>query len=277
MKRTALVLLTIVLLVPNFIPVDINTVLAYDGKEAFDPSLSRINSIQKLTDYIDLEAEKQGIKSGTLDYAVLTETVIKKRFYHGFSHYTLQQNWIAALAEKFIGYGLGSIVKPDDIITYPNAACSQQSIVMVEVLHSKQYDYRSVGFPHHFALEFGVGYQWYYFDPNMEPKISQSDRAQQVWNGDPKRLCSYYDKNRFNDLDWKLGSNQVTYGKVNEPIAADATIFHSMTGFLSKTFWLMPLLMLLYPLRKTMGRRLFKILFYTPPDNVRDIISIELR
>ena len=127
MKKAILVFLAVVFLLPNFIDADINPVLSYDGKEQYDPALNNLNSIQKLTAYIDQLAKEQQISEGSIEYAVLTETVIKKRFYHGYSHFTLKENWLAAVSEKIFGNGLASVVDPDEIVKYPSGACSQQS------------------------------------------------------------------------------------------------------------------------------------------------------
>lgn len=42
---------------------------------------------------------------------------------------------------------------PDDIMQYPMAACSQQSIVLMEFFRKKSIPYRKIGFDHYFELE----------------------------------------------------------------------------------------------------------------------------
>ena len=251
MKKPILIALSIVLLSLNFIDVDINELLPYDHKEQFDPQLSYINSIDKLENYIDSTLQVDSIQANTVDYVVTITHAIRYRFYHGFSHFTLKENWIAALSEKIIGYGLASKVKPDDIMHHPYAACSQQAMVMMEILKRKKLAYRSVGFPHHFALEVLINGQWYYFDPNMEPRISNTERLESFWGAKADNLKQYYDTARFKDLDWKFGKNlEVTHGAVNQKYAGNVKIFQSVTRVLSKIMWCFPLLLLFYKRRK---------------------------
>ena len=69
---------------------------------------------------------------------------------------------------------LSAIVVPDDILKYPLAACSQQSIVGMKVLMDKGFNIRRVGFDDpviggHFCYEVNYGNDWHFFDPNREP------------------------------------------------------------------------------------------------------------
>lgn len=251
MKKPILIALSVVLLSLNFIPVDINEILTYDHKEQFDPQLSYINSIDKLENHIDSTIQADSTPQNSVDYVVKITSAIRFRFYHGFSHFTLQQNWIAAISEKIIGYGLASKVKPEDIMKHEYAACSQQAMVMMEILKRKKLSYRSVGFPHHFALEVLINGQWYYFDPNMEPNITNSERLESFWGAKADNLKKYYDTSRFKDLDWKFGKNlEVTHGSVNQKYAGNAKLFQNTTAILSKIMWCFPLLLLFYKKRK---------------------------
>jgi hypothetical protein len=250
--KPILIALTVALLLPNFFDVDINERLPYDHKEKFDPALSRLNSIDKLEQYIDSMASANHLAPNTLDYAINIADAIKYRFYHGFSHFTLKENWIAAVSEKVFGYGLSCTVKTQDIMKHEYAACSQQALVMMEILRRKHIDYRNVGFPHHFALEAQVDGKWYYFDPNMEPNISKEERLEENWKCCADNLKKFYDTSRFKDLDWKFGKNlKVTQGKINQTYGANAKIFQSSTSFLSKIMWCFPLLLLFYRSRRT--------------------------
>jgi hypothetical protein len=252
MKRTILVVVSLLLLSLNFLSFNLGKVPEYNKKEFFEPSLGHINSIDKLTYYIDSLAAEKNIAQSSVGYAVLTESVIKKRFYHGFSHYGFKQNWIAAVSEKMVGYGLSSIVNPNDIIKHPFAACSQQALVMSSVLKRKGYSYRSVGFPHHYAMEFLIDNQWYYFDPNMEPSIPDSCRIETKWECLADNLKKYYDTGRFKDLDWKFGKSMPVFrGQVNASPAPHATVFQTSTQYLSKILWVFPMVAAFYPRRKT--------------------------
>lgn len=265
MTKPILIAVSAVLLSLNFINADINERLAYDHKEQFDPRLSYLNSIDKLEAYIDKNEVNGHIAPNSVDYVVTISEAIRERFYHGFSHFSISENWIAAFSEKILGYGLASKVRPDDIMKHPYAACSQQAMVMMEILKRKKISYRSVGFPHHFALEVLVNGSWYYFDPNMEPNMTNEQRLESNWKCCADNLKKFYDTARFKDLDWKFGKNLiVTTGKVNDTPAGNAKLFQSATGFASRILWCFPLLFVLYKSRRNAMANLKKLwLFLT--------------
>jgi hypothetical protein len=261
MNRLLLITITVLLLVPNFFNKDLNKdayyTPPYDNKEKYDPALGYINSIDKLDSYINSFTEQNNIAPGSLDYVVAVEDAIERRFYHGFSHLTTRENWIAAVTEKAGLFGISCKVKPEAIMQNGNAACSQQSMVMMEILSRKKMPWRKVGFDHHYALEVQVNDNWYYFDPNMEPDMSAADRLESNWKCCADNLKKYYDKNRFTDLDYKFGVNkQVFIGGINEKQAANAGFFQSVTGVLSKTLWLLPVLLLAFSRRRVPAQNL---------------------
>ena len=264
MLKPMLISAAVLLFIPNLINSDINateySTPAFDQKEKFDPSLSSLNTLDKLDAYITKATTQKALVSGTVEYVEEIKNCISNRFYHGFSHLSLNEDWIAASAEKIVGYGLSCNVNPDEIIKHPNAACSQQCIVMMEILRRRNIDYRSVGFPHHYAIEVRLNNNWYYFDPNMEPNIPNEARLEASWKGNADNLKKYYDNSRYNDLDYKFGNGQqVTFGPVNERPAKKARFFQTSTKYVSKILWCVPLLILLYRRRKFAGPK-----FYVP-------------
>ncbi|MBK7434261.1 MAG: hypothetical protein IPI66_10395 [Chitinophagaceae bacterium] len=251
MKNVILISISAVLLSLNFIDVDINEVLPYDQKEQYNPGMSYIKTLDMLEKHIDSTVASRSISRDSVAYVTTISDAILQRFYHGFSHFTLKENWIAAFAERIIGYGLASKVKPDDIMRHPFAACSQQAMVMMEILKRKGLSYRSVGFPHHFALEVLINGNWYYFDPNMEPSISNEQRLENYWGARADNLKQYYDTARFRDLDWKFGKDlKVTHGNINQKYATNAKLFQTVTGVASKILWIFPLIFVFYPRKK---------------------------
>lgn len=248
--KLILIAISLLLLMPNFFDVHLAKIPTYDQKEQFDPGLAYLNSTEKIIWVADSIAREKNISQGSLAYAVTVSDILGKRFYHGFSRYPLNQNWIAATSEQLFGYGLASIVKPDDILKYSFGGCSQQSIVLMEVMKRKNVSYRFVGFPHHYATELKFKNDWYFFDPNMEPNIPDSDRLESKWNCCADNLKKYYDTTRFKDLDWKFGNDSVIHGNINAPAAPNAELFHTTTKYLSKTLWIFPLIIVFYRRKK---------------------------
>ena len=242
--------LTLLLLLLNFFNFSIKKNPTYNNIELFDSSLLHLTSIDKLIGYTDSIAVKKNVKEGTLQYGILASNIIRKRFYHGFSVYSFRQNWMAAFAQYLIGRDLASPVNSGDILKYPFAGCSQQAIVLMDVMKKKNISYRSVGFPHHYALELKFNKDWYYFDPDMEPKINASERLEDNWNQCADSLKKYYSRS-LGLLDWGFGKSQlVKVGKVDADPAPNASIFQYVTKFLSKTLWIFPLFFIVYPPKK---------------------------
>lgn len=243
--KTLLIVAAIVLAVPNFIDYDINERLAYNQLERFHPALVTINSVDMLEHYIDTAAVSKNIAVSSPEYIQLVAYVISCRFYHGFSHWKLNENWIAAIGERITGIGLSCKVQPDKILLHPYAACSQQALVMMEILRRKKIDYRKVGFPHHYALEVRNREKWYYFDPNMEPYMNLSQRVHENWKQSNDSLKKYYDVKKHADLEYQFGNGiKASFGTVNEKPAKKLRLFQSVTSVLSKTLWCFPLLFL---------------------------------
>lgn len=169
MRNLLLIVLSLLLLLPNFIDKDINEVLQYDHREQFNPGMSYINSIDKLEQHIDSMIAAGHIQPNSVAFVTTITTAIRYRFFHGFSHFSLKENWIAAVAEKIFGYGLASKVKTEDIMQHPYAACSQQAMVMMDILRRKHIDYRSVGFPIILPLRFRLAANGIILTPIWSP------------------------------------------------------------------------------------------------------------
>lgn len=246
--KLMLVSLSILLLVPNFFNIHLGEKPQYNNKELFNPKLAYINSVDKLIEVSDSTAKANNIAQGTLQYGITVSSIIRNRFYHGFSQYPLNQNWIAATGQGVIGYGLDCIVNGDEILKYSYGGCSQQCIVLMDVMRRKNISYRYVGFPHHYALELNFNNNWYFFDPNMEPNISDSARLESKWNCCADSLKKYYNRD---SMDWIFGKNlKVELGQVNSVPATHVALFHGATKYLSKILWLFPIALIFYRRKK---------------------------
>lgn len=220
----------------------------YSLKEEFDPSLLRISSMDELAGYCDslYEAYAASVTGGVKYQEVYPEIVsqtVRKRFYHTYSFYNSGNNYLGAFLSFVTIRGLGAVVVPDDIMKYPYAACSQQSIVMMELLGKKEFLTRKVGMKGritgHFCFEVYYNGGWHFFDPDMEPDASvlkaygQPDMAYLATHTDVL-LKAYH--NHPPALVRDIFSNYF-YGKVNAFPAPRAILFQKVTKFLSYTIW----------------------------------------
>lgn len=224
----------------------------YNRKEEYDPSLQRLNSVKRMVEYCDsLYSAKYGNNPendyGKL-YATIVAQVIRSRFFHGYSHYSSSDNYLSVLFSRVTLDGYSAIVVPDDILKHPNAACSQQSIIMMEIMREKNFQTRKIGFKGktsgHFCLEVFYDGGWHFFDTNMEPDTellnanNRPDIATLVKNKQ-MLLQAYarYPQEEILDI-----FPTYTYGEVNAFAAPRGIIFQQATKILSYTIWIFFLL-----------------------------------
>lgn len=247
-----LAVLTILLIIPNFLDWDINNKETFNHTERYYPSLQSINTINSLSRFIDAEAGARGIKQTDAGYLLFVSYTVSCKFYHGFSHWNLSQNWIASISQKITGIGLACKVQPEAIMKNDFAGCSQQVMVMMEILRLKGINYRKVGFPHHYTLLAEANGKWYFLDPDMEPEMNLSQREFSAWKGIAGNLKPYYAKKASKTaIDFHLGSEKqlAELGPVNEIPAKNLRIFQNTTALLSKILFFFPLLLLYYRTR----------------------------
>lgn len=79
----------------------------YNGKEEYDPSLQRLSSVSMLEQYCDSLYES--MKSTGTDsayersYPEIVSSVVRRKFYHGYSNYGYTDNYVAVLLEPLTG------------------------------------------------------------------------------------------------------------------------------------------------------------------------------
>ena len=221
----------------------------YNHTEAYDPALSRLNSLGMLERYCDSIYSQRIFEDPAAQfqttYTEVVSTTIRNRFFHGYSYYSFNDNYISTVSSKITIPGLNALVIPDEILKYPYAACSQQSLVMMEVLKHRGFKTRKVGFlgkkfGGHFAFEVFYDNAWHFNDPNLEPdKNVLNDYGRPgidflVHNPDVLlKAYSRYPKEKIMDI-----FPNYFYGPVNTFPAPRAIIFQKITKFLSYTSWL---------------------------------------
>jgi hypothetical protein len=223
----------------------------YNGKEEYDASLAKLNSISKLEVYCDSIYEQKRRKSPSFTfqeiYPLIANQVVAKKFYHGYSSYSYSDNFMALLLEPLTGKFVSAIVIPDDIMKYPYAACSQQSIVMMELLKRKGFTTRKVGFDGgakyggHFCFEIYYDNSWHFFDTDQEPNtevLAKYNRPsiEFIAKNDPVLIAAY---GHWNNPERVRGMfKSYFYGKPNTFEAPNAMIYQRVTKFLSATLWM---------------------------------------
>jgi hypothetical protein len=221
----------------------------YNGIEEFDPSLQSINSLNRLFTYCDSLYDRLPDKTGDenhVNYISIVRNVIRKRFYHGYSTFGFGNNYVALIGENFYRKGISSVVLPDEILKYPFAACSQQAILVMEVLKRKGFSTRKVGFPPvegagHFCVEVYYNNSWHFIDTDMEPDLSilaAYNFPDANFLANHKNIVgrAYYLNNPERTV--ALFSGKIFYGTPDKFPAIIGRIYQKFSWFLSYTLWL---------------------------------------
>jgi hypothetical protein len=226
----------------SILPIAIYSVSKLDenqsSKELFKIELSHFKSIKDLTAYIDgvYSVNNSLSKMDTAAYVNITSEIVKRRFYHGISHYSVHENWIAALLGQCFWSHFSAIVEPDDILLHNEALCSQQAIVFTELLKRKGITTRWVGIgkkegPGHFLSEVYYNKDWHLYDVNKEPnwdKIKSKHNSMNYYLNNKDSLCVIYD-GLLNKATLDLFLKEVRYGVPNEFPAKKMLMFHRAT------------------------------------------------
>lgn len=218
--------------------------------EMFNSDLSRINSMNKAINYTDsiYSAENNGAFD-TLKYIKVVSKFTKERFYHGLSHYSIFDNWIAYLSGKILWSHMSAIVNPEDILKHSEGLCSQQTIVFMEMLMRKGIKVRSVGLgykegPGHFLSEVYCNGSWHLYDVSLEPnwkKIAFHHESMKYYLSHKDSLYVTYQETMPKKVFDKLITN-VKYGKENDFPAKKMLWFHQITYVIT---YLIPLFFLI--------------------------------
>lgn len=214
--------------------------LPQDLGEKFDPALLRLDNIEKLNTYIDSVCVARNVQLNTKEELLVVNDIIENRFFHAYSHYSFTENPIAYLSGEFLWDHLSAVVIPDDLMKYPMAACSQQSIVMMEVLKMRGYSVRKLGLTGHFVLEVLLDGEWRMFDPNKEmlkQGIRHTNIRKYLDNGDLNR---YYPN--MDSVAVSMMFSSLDVGEADVFPAKNARIFHVATFYLS---YILPLLLMI--------------------------------
>ncbi len=208
--------------------------------ERFKADFARkIQSTSQLVTYIDSIAAVKRIKTNTNTYADLILETVENRFFHSYSHYSLDENWISALSGRYIWYNISAIVDADDILKYPMAACSQQSIVLMGIFKSKHIPYRKVGFDGHYAVAAEFNKQWIFLDADYEPQSDHNmRRLNYLLKGN--NFAEFY-KDVLTPAQINIVFKHIVVGGINAEPAPRIGAFHVITRFLSHWLWALPM------------------------------------
>lgn len=212
--------------------------------EEYDSNyFKRFQTVKSIIDYAD--AAPEAGKKNSLQYYNLVAETLRKRFYHGYCYYNFSDNPLTYLAGRLTWSHLSAIVIPDDIMKHPMAACSQQSLVLIEIFKRNKISYRKIAFNGHFALEGFIENQWRFFDTNMEPSLSLARQSVDALETKGNIYLAYANTGLGLGYLQRVLGNPV-HGSVNETLAFKARTFHQVCFLLVSKWFLLGLLILTF-------------------------------
>lgn len=202
-------------------------------REAFDPGLQSITSVDGATAYV-------GNRARSNDPAVLADAAddfVRRRFYHSYSFFDPRENWLSYLA-GFAWLDLRSPVLPDDILHHPEAACSQQVMVFQAIVRRFGLQSGIVRFNHHMVAAVRIKGAWRLYDADREI-TPRSYALTALVAGEPRVIAIYGSVATAIGLTDPVRRRHLSVDDINDNPAAHASLFHRITRWLSSYAWIL--------------------------------------
>lgn len=200
--------------------------------ESFDPTLESVTSVDAAVGYVLGETTRRSPAA----LASATDEFVRRRFFHDYSEFTPRDDWLAYLA-GFVWSDLRAPVLAEDILHYPQAACSQQSIVFQAIARRLGLEVGSVRLKHHFVAAAKVDGEWQVYDPDREiPGRSYPLAA--LLKGDPAIIAAYGPFAQTIGMAGQAARGEIHLTDVNGNPAPNGSLFHRLTHFFSRNGWM---------------------------------------
>ena len=245
--------------------------------ELFSPELANIDTVDKAEVWI---RGKLGPHASEAEIADQVTLFMQRRFYHGLSTLKPCDNWLASLT-GLVSETLAAPVRPDDILKYRRAICSQQAIVLQALFARFGLQFATVGInlPPHMMAAAKIDGVWAVYDSDMEPHrrglvpvASLNDGR--VWKklyAGKAGLPGYGPGDIGDQWARAAGKGGVELKWINQNPAPRGAILHATQEFLSHFGWLVFLLLFLLSCAGPAGsdRHARLPLRYLPPHPLR--------
>jgi len=214
----------------------------YKGEKSFEGKYQNLDNLEKMTNHIDSIIEAKGISKIDSPYFVNeVDTLIRKRFFHGYATYFFKDNYIIYILGEYIWSDLNGIVEPNDILKRNRAMCSQQAIVFMEILKQYGYKVRKAELNLHFCFEVFYKGNWHLYDTNNEIYFGNNGKIPSLAyvlahkeEFPPEKIYPKLQKKASTSI---LDVKEHKVGKANDFPAKNIRLFHKITEFLSHTLW----------------------------------------
>lgn len=252
-------------------------------REAFDPDLYAIQTIEAAHQYLETKAVQTGINTQqNAAFVAKVDAFVKQRFFHAYATYAAQDHYLIAWLGENIWSHLHGVIEPDDILKSDKAMCSQQTIVLMDLLKRQGYWVRKVGFQGHFACEVYYDGAWHFHDTDLEADFSHLSTipsvAQLVQN--PEMAILAYSKS--------ISAGRITPATLTEylqqPIEIGATnlfpaprllLLHLLLKWIEQYGWVVSLAVVLLQLLALMLPNIYQIIKTSTIQWLTDLLPME--
>ncbi|MBV8907533.1 MAG: hypothetical protein JOZ20_00895 [Sphingomonas sp.] len=200
--------------------------------ETFNPTLGSITTIDDAARYVRAQAKSDDPRA----LADAADEFVRERFYHSYSFFDPAHDWIAYLS-GFAWINLRSPVLPENILDYPEAACSQQVIVFQAIARKLGFDSGVVALSHHMIGAVKIDGRWQVYDADREI-APRSYPLSKLLAGDPAVTSIYGRMGRSIDMAGQAARGEIQLIEVNSNPAPQASLFHRVTHALSNYGWM---------------------------------------
>lgn len=264
--------LYLTLFIASIVPFFITPSVALDSKkwnrnENYLPVLQEVKTIDaalRVIENVYNTSASAARQFDTARFVNCANAFVKEKFFHGYAQYSVNQNWILVLLGK-TWFHFSGVVNPNELMTYSEGLCSQQTLVFMELLKRKGIASRSVGLgysqgPGHFLCEVRLNNRWHLYDVTCEPKWEKTQfphESMAFYLQHRNELENVYAHHYKKEMIAKL-LERVEYGATNQMPAQRMQMLHTLATFLVV---LIPILLLSQCVRnfKPIGQRLKKL------------------
>ncbi|HWJ38739.1 MAG TPA: hypothetical protein VNR86_08280 [Sphingomicrobium sp.] len=200
-------------------------------RETFNPALGSITTIDGAANYVRAHAGSNRPEA----LANAADQFVRERFYHSYSFFDPGHDWIAYLS-GFAWINLRSPVLPENILDFPEAACSQQVIVFQAIARKLGFDAGVVTLRHHMIAAVKIDGQWQVYDADRDI-APRSYPLAKLLAGDPAVIGIYGRMGRSIDMAGQAARGEIKLVDVNSNPAPQASLFHRLTHGFSHYGW----------------------------------------
>lgn len=207
--------------------------------EKFDPALERIRTVSQAEAYI-----RAMLPAGAThaQIALAIEDFAARRFLHGYSSFSMCDNWLAYMAGG-IWFDLKVPIDADDVLRFRTAICTQNTTVVQALLQRFGIDQSSAVFlgNKHIAPLARIDGRWALYDGDLEPLregvVFLDEFSGRAFRMYANRTSQLYGEDFATMFQTAANNGGVRIAPPTRAMSVNGRIFHVVTWFFSWFGW----------------------------------------